>query len=144
LRSTTLYMEGSLSSGFASCSASPSSPLCSCSFAIFTILAYQVPAKCTIKTYYHWKSLTYRLGWKIKIEKKAPAIAGAFVVYNCLDGKRSGSLLYDYGSSPEAWISASSMAPGEHMMLMKVPPDSLATMGRCGQLIAMRKRANKA
>ena len=49
-----------------------------------------------------------------------------------------------YGSSPDASIRASSIAPGEHMMLMKVAPVSLATIGRCGQLMAMRKRANSA
>ena len=49
-----------------------------------------------------------------------------------------------YGSSPDASIRASSIAPGEHIMLMKVAPVSLATIGRCGQLMAMRKRANSA
>jgi len=45
-----------------------------------------------------------------------------------------------YNSPPAALVSASSIAFGEHMMLKKVPPLLLATMGRCGQLMAMRKR----
>jgi len=45
-----------------------------------------------------------------------------------------------YNSPPEAWVSASSIAFGEHMMLKKVPPLLPATIGKCGQSMAMRKR----
>jgi len=74
--------------------------------------------------------------------KKAPAVAGAPVLQPpCC---KTGGFIGAYGSSPEASISASSIAPGEHMMLMKVAPVSLATIGRCGQLMAIRNRANRA
>ena len=47
-------------------------------------------------------------------------------------------------SPPAALVNASSIALGAHMMLKKVAPVSLWIIGRCGQLMAMRKRAYRA
>jgi hypothetical protein len=45
-----------------------------------------------------------------------------------------------YSSPPAALVRASSMAFGAHMMLKKVAPLELATIGRSGQSMASRNR----
>lgn len=74
--------------------------------------------------------------------KKSPCECRGFGLLQMSAGTEGSS--YGYSSPPAAWISASSIAPGEHMIFMKVPPVLLATIGRCGQLMAIRKRANRA
>lgn len=76
--------------------------------------------------------------------KKKPLLLQGLRFQTSAREQLPGQFMAAYGSSPEASIRADSIAPGVHMMLMNVAPVSLAIIGRCGQLIAIRKRANRA